>query len=475
LPDSIGDVADARWIRALEEIVLPNWQIALGLIMAFIVATTMLKQRRRQSNIVAWTLFILFFPVIGSLFFLLIGGRKLRRTVETKRAINSLAGVITRDDEDSGPPKPENGHEFILLNDEDGTAMWHALCREIDAARTSIHITTYILGCDAVGRDIIRRLAARAREGVQVRLLLDALGSWGAKWRICAPLIEAGGHVQRFMPVLPFLSRNSANFRNHRKMAVFDGQRAITGGQNLAIEYTGPEPHKKRYRDFSVLISGPVVAELTRIFLSDWCFANAESPQAYKGQLLFDPQPAGAVRIEVVGGGPDEPHDPVWERFVTLIQECRKEITLVTPYLVPDEVLFRVLLSKIRSGRKVRLILPRKSDHPFLDLARRPYLRALHKAGAEVLLFQKGVLHAKLFIIDNSIGVVGSANLDMRSLFVNFEVATFIYSPNTVRRLRLLADSLAEDCVPYAGSPLETRNYRNRALEALAHMVGPLL
>src|SRR5690606_7429931 len=134
-----------------------------------------------------------------------------------------------------------------------------------------------------------------------------------------------------------------------------------------------------------------------------------------------------AVRLEVVSGGPDEPNDPVWEHFVTLIQECRKEMTLVTPYLVPDEVLFRVLLAKIRAGRKVRLILPRNSAHPFPDLARRPYLRALHKAGAEVLLYEKGVLHGKLFIIDKSVGVVGSANLDMRSLFVNFEVATFIH------------------------------------------------
>ncbi|MDR2983117.1 MAG: phospholipase D-like domain-containing protein [Puniceicoccales bacterium] len=464
-----------KWIQVFERIVLPNWETALGLIMAFIVATTMLKQKRKQSNIIAWTLFILISPVLGSLFFMLIGGRKHNRTLRTKRTINTLAGVLTHEDDPLGPPKPELGNSFELLDDPDGTAMWHAMCREIDTAKKSIHITTYILGADDVGREIIKRLAQRAKDGVEVRLLIDAVGSWGAKYKICNPLIEAGGKVQRFMPVIPFQGRGSANFRNHRKMAVFDGQRAIIGGQNLADDYIGPEPSSKRYRDFSALISGPSVAELTRIFLSDWCFASGETPDAYTEQLKFNPEPTGAVKMEIVSGGPDEPNDPIWEHFLLLFQECRKGMTLVTPYLVPDEVLFRILLSKLRMGHKIRFIVPRKSDHPFLDLARRPYLRALHKAGAQILLYEKGILHGKLFISDNTVGVVGSANLDMRSLFVNFEVATFVHSQNTVRRLRLLADSLATDSTPYEGSKLHKFNWRNRSLEALAHMVGPLL
>ncbi|MDR1497406.1 MAG: phospholipase D-like domain-containing protein [Puniceicoccales bacterium] len=464
------------WLRTLEQIVLPNWQSALGFIMAFAVGMTMLKQRRRQSNIIAWTFFTLLFPVIGLLSFLLFGGRKLRRTAATKRTINRIAGIITRSG--GGPPTPsapEGGNGITLLDDKDGIATWKALCAEIAAAKTSIHITTYLLGHDETGTEIVRLLSARAREGVQVRLLVDALGSLGVRWRLCDPLIKAGGHVCRFLPVIPFPRQGSANLRNHRKMAVFDGQTAIVGGQNLALEYIGPAPHKGRFRDFSARISGPAVAELTRIFLSDWCFASGESPERHREQLRFRPEPAGAVRIEIVSSGPDEPDDPLWERFIALIQECRKEVTLITPYFVPDETLFRSLLLKIRSGRKVRLILPARSDHPFLDLARRPYLRVLHKAGADVRFHQKRMLHGKLFIVDNSIGVIGSANLDMRSLFVNFEVATFVYSPNTMRRFRLLSESIAAETLPYAGSKMEARNWRNRALEALAHMVGPLL
>jgi cardiolipin synthase len=476
------------WFHILERIVIPNWQNSLGLILAFLVGASMIRQRRRQSNIVAWTLLILVFPILGIFLFLLIGGRKHRRTVATKRAINALAGVFTHKKNDfadsdaewtamaSVPPSaPKLGHAITVLDDADGTATWETLRDEIAVAKNTIHITTYCLGCDVVGRSIIEMLAARAHSGVQVRLLMDAVGSFGARLRVCRPLLDAGGAVERFMPVLPFPTRGSANLRNHRKMAIFDGQRAIVGGQNLATEYIGPCPNKKRFRDFSVRIDGPAVADLTRIFLSDWCFASGQSPTLYRELLGFQPCPSGTVRTKVVSGGPDEPTDPVWEHFVSLIQECRKEITLVTPYLVPDEVLLRALLAKLHAGRRVRLIVPLRSDHRFLDLARRPYLRALHRAGAQILLYNQRILHGKLFLVDGNVAGIGSANMDMRSLFVNFEVAAFIYSPNSVRRLRMLANKLAAECQPYAGSKLEAGNWQNRTLEMIAHMVGPLL
>ncbi len=468
------------WMRAIGRVVLPHWETALGLVMAFIVASSMLRQRRKQSNIVAWTLLILFWPVIGSLLFLLMGGRKHERSLRTKRAINAVAGGISHENDLSEntagrQPPPESGNSFELLDDEDGTATWHALCREIDAATTSICVTTYILGKNDIGREFIRRLAARARAGVKVRLLIDAVGSRGAKLLVCRPLIDAGGEVYRFMPVFPFQGRGTVNFRNHRKIAIFDGQRAIIGGQNIAREYMGPESYKKRFRDFSALISGPAVAELTRIFLSDWCFAAGESPAHHAEQLRFEPEPVGAVKMRIVAGGPDEPGDPVWEQFLALFQECRRDLTIVTPYLVPDEVLYRLLLAKLRTGCRVTLIVPKKSDHPFLDLARRPYLRAFHKAGAKILLYEKGLLHGKLFLADNTAGVIGSANLDMRSLFVNFEVATFICSANVVRRLRVLANSLAANASPYEESKLFVDNRKNRLLESLAHLAGPLL
>ncbi|MDR2430352.1 MAG: phospholipase D-like domain-containing protein [Puniceicoccales bacterium] len=460
-----------------DEIVWPRWQSVLGLVLAAAAVSVMVRERRGRSNIMAWMFFILFLPVLGALCFLLFGGRKHLRSVALKRAINSVAGVITTGQREG---VAEGGNSFELLGDEGGMAAWEALCAEIESARESIHITTYILGCDRVGRELVRRLAARARAGVRVRLLVDAVGSWGARLRVCGPLVAAGGEVLRFMPVVTLTGRRGgANFRNHRKMAVFDGQRAVVGGQNLGARYMGPAVSKGRYRDFSVRVCGPVVAGLTRIFLSDWCFASGESPERYREQLRFSPGAAGAVRMEVVGSGPDVPGDPLWERFVGLIQECRGGITLVTPYLVPDEVLFRVLLAKVRAGKRVRLIVPRRSDHPFLDLARRPYLRALHGAGAEVLLYDgdegEGMLHGKLFLVDKGVGVVGSANLDMRSLFVNFEVALVIHSPNVVRRLRVLEAELVANCVPYAGSGLEVSNWRNGVLEALAHVVGPLL
>ncbi|MDR1817603.1 MAG: phospholipase D-like domain-containing protein [Puniceicoccales bacterium] len=481
----MADNAPDNWLHTLEQFVLPTWQSALGAAVALLVGAILLHRRRRQSNILAWMFFIFAFPLAGTAAFLVFGLRKHQKTVALKRRINCIAGIMTREDDDgsagiadsavTGPVRPLLGNSVTLLDDDAGTATWRALRDEIAAARESIHITTYMLGRDDVGRALVEQLAARAREGVAVRLLVDALGSLSAKWGFCRPLVAAGGQVRRFMPLLPFQWRGPTNLRNHRKIALFDGRRAIIGGQNLAERYIGPTPHAGRFRDFSALVSGPAVAELTRVFLSDWCFAGGEHPERYEKQLRFNPEPTGGVRMAIVSGGPDEPGDPLWEQFLTLIQECRKELVIVTPYLVPDEVIFRLLLAKLRAGRRVRLIMPAHSDHPFLDLARRPYLRTLHRAGATVLLYNRGMLHGKMFLVDGGVGVIGSANLDMRSLFVNFEVAGFIYSPNTIRRLRLLANDIAGGCIPYGESHLAPRHLRNRFLEAVAHLAGPLL
>ncbi|MDR0534927.1 MAG: phospholipase D-like domain-containing protein [Puniceicoccales bacterium] len=484
------------WMQTLVRCLLPDWHTGSSLVPALLVGLHMLRQNRARGKIATWMLCILLFPILGTLSYLLFAGRKLSRTTRLRKIINRIASELgapgTPPPPQPGmdaaatppattdiptPPETLGGNAITLLADEDGTSTYNALLREIAAARQTIHITTYILGRDIVGREIIAALARRARDGVRVRLLVDALGSFGAKWGLCAPLEQAGGHVRRFMPVLPLPRhwRGSANLRNHRKIAIFDGQRAIIGGQNLAIDYIGPAPRASRYRDFSALVEGPSVAALTRIFLGDWCFAARESPSDHHQLLRHRPAQAGPVRLEIISGGPDSFDDTLWERLLVLIQESRSQITLVTPYLVPDDVLLRVLLLKIRAGVHTRLILPRTSDHPLLDLARRPFLRALHHAGAEILLHDNRMLHAKLFLLDSGTAVIGSANLDTRSLLVNFEVAAIVHSHAAIRPLRLLADDLAAHSTPHAGPGLESRTLRGRALESLASILAPLL
>ena len=450
-----------------------------GFALALLVVARLFSERRTPSNTLAWSLIIFFAPYVGVPLYFLFGGRKSRRLVAHKKAIRTLAESVyyAKDHPDHTPPiwqhlpLPAGGNSFELL--PDGTACFKAFLQAIDEAQETIDIATYILGKDHIGQTIVQHLCSRASAGVQVRLMVDALGSWGAGGRFLNPLREAGGQVARFMPMLPLQTQTSSNLRNHRKMAIFDHKQAIIGGQNLDHRFMGTLEVPALFNDFSTLISGPAVAQLNRIFVGDWCFAAKEKPLTFKDALRYTPTIAGQESIRVISSGPDVEGDPLWESLITLIQDCNDSLTLVTPYFLPDESLFRSLLVKARTGRHVRLILPEKSNHALVDIARQSFLRRLHEAGAEILLYTPGMLHAKLFIVDQSIAMIGSANFDLRSLFVNFEVGVFLTSPGALNSLRKWTDVLVKDCRPYhgVGKPSASRQW----LEDVAHILAPLL
>lgn len=458
--------------------VTPHWGAVLGASLALYVFSRQLSERRPPGNIMAWGMLMLIAPIPGLILFMLFGARKRAEMGRIRLAVARAAGLLRENepgraaglDAESTP-----GNRVTLLADAAGTATFLAMREQIARATTSIHILTYIFGDDATGRELVRMLAERARAGVKVRLLVDALGSRGAGDALFRELTEAGGEFARFMPVAPWKARSSANLRNHRKLAVFDGSRAIVGGQNLAEEYTGPATMTGRYRDFGALIEGPAAAAFGRLFAADWCFATGEAPELLRYDLVVKPDPAGETSVEVVGGGPDFLNDPIWEKLVTLAADCRKELVIVTPYIVPDEVLLRLIAAKARAGRRVKIITPKKSDHPFLDFARRHHLKILRDAGARVFFHGNGMLHGKLFIVDREVVVMGSANLDMRSLFVNFELATVVRDRAVAAEALRLAEVLESESKP-AGPPRNKAvSFKERTLENLAHLLAPLL
>lgn len=458
--------------------VAPHWSTGLGACLALYVFSRQLSERRPPGNIMAWGMLMLIAPVPGLVLFTLFGARKRREMWRIRLSVARAAGLVRGDEakpQRGFDAEPVPGNRVTLLADDAGTATFLALREQIAGATTSIHILTYIFGDDSTGRELVRLLAARAREGVRVRLLVDALGSRGAGDGVFREITDAGGEFSRFMPVAPWKPRGSANLRNHRKLAVFDGARAIVGGQNLATEYTGPVPETGRFRDFGALIEGPAAAAFGRLFAADWCFATGEAPELLRYDLAVKPEPVGPTSVAVVGGGPDFRNDPIWEKLVTLTADCRKELVIVTPYIVPDEVLLRLIAAKARAGRKVRIITPKKSDHPFLDFARRHHLQILRDAGARIYFHEKGMLHGKLFIVDGEVAVFGSANLDMRSLFVNFELATVVRDRAVVAEALLLADRLKAESRSAGAPKNKAASLKERTLENLAHLLAPLL
>jgi Phosphatidylserine/phosphatidylglycerophosphate/cardiolipin synthases and related enzymes len=437
--------------------IIPHF-ITVGIfLLGFFFVARLLAEKRQPGNTFAWMLIILLAPYVGVPLYLIFGGRKFRRLIERKsRLLPALEGLQTLDpvsqilptaqaiDAAGASPAVGGNSVRLLMTGEDA---FRCLEEQILSAKYSIHITTFILGRDETGRRIVNLLAQRAREGVKVRLLLDAVGCLFSSGRFVRPLRDAGGEVQRFMPVMPLSTRHSANLRNHRKIAVFDQHTAIIGGHNLARDYMGPVSYRKRFRDFGAAISGPGAALLNEVFLADWAFASGQSLDVLHNELRPDAiRPEGDSAMQIVASGPDVKGDPLYEGILSMIQEARTSILIVTPYFIPDEVLWRSLMVKARAGTEVTLILPARSNHPITDFARRHFTRELRKAGAQVRLFTPGMLHAKAVMIDHRIGLIGSANFDLRSLFVNFEIGVFLYSERDVLAMREWAKELLSYC-----------------------------
>lgn len=464
----------------------PHLFTIVGFVLAVFAIARLMSEKRQPGNTMAWLLIIVLIPYLGVPLFLLLGGRKLQKLAAGKgRILPHLPGVIPASPGVAASPTVQTvvsggaceavgGNRVRLLTT--GEDAFAELETQIRAARHSIHITTFILARDDTGRRLIALLAERARAGVKVRLLLDALGCLFSSRGFVDPLREAGGEVARFMPVVPLSTRGSANLRNHRKIAVFDQHTAIVGGHNLAREYMGPQPWRKRWTDFGAVISGSAAALLNEVFLADWVFASGQSIDDLHREL--DP---GATRLEgrselqVVASGPDVAGDPLYDGILSMIQEAEHSIWIITPYFIPDEVLLRSLLVKARAGKDVTLIVPGRSNHPVTDHASRHSLRLLREAGGRVLFHGPGMMHAKAMIVDDRIGLVGSANFDLRSLFVNFEIGVILYSEPDVRAMRIWAGELLRNCREY--DPQHKRRFPllSNIAEDLSRLLAPLL
>jgi cardiolipin synthase A/B len=472
--------------RVSEHPLVPHLLTVGGFILALFLVARLLTEKRQPSNTFAWLLVIILVPYIGVPLYLFLGGRKLQRLVARKNQVTpSLDGqehidvpsqvsptAQTINASGASPPVANNAVDLITT----GEQMYAVLEKGIREAQHSIHITTFILGRDDTGRRIIKLLAERARQGIKVRLLLDAVGCMFSSRGFADPLRQAGGEVHRFMPVMPIVTRTSANLRNHRKIAIFDQHTAIVGGHNLAQEYMGPTPQRKRWKDFGAVIKGPGAALLNDVFLADWAFASGQSFEKLHRELRPEATRAeGNSVLQVVASGPDVQGDPLYEGILSMIQEARENIWIITPYFIPDEVLWRSLMVKARAGVDVTLVLPAHSNHPITDFARRHYTRELQKAGARVMLFGPGMMHCKAMIVDHRMGLLGSANFDLRSLFVNFEIGVVLYSESDVSAIRAWADELLKSCKELKQERRRRSRIMSAIVEDLCRLLAPLL
>jgi len=348
---------------------------------------------------------------------------------------------------------------------DDGILAYEAFLREIRGATRAIRIEMYLIGNDQVGVSLLEALAERASNGVDVRLLIDDLLITSTPRKPLRALVAAGGHVARFMPLFHIPFRGRANLRLHRKIAVFDGERAIVGGMNLAEEYMGPTKIVDRWRDLSLVIDGGAVAALGAIFAADWEFATHEALPALVADAASMPETIG-----VIPSGPDSPGDAIYDQILTMAFRAERRLWVATPYFVPDEALSRALEIAARRGVDVRVIVPAKSNHRIADLVAGPLLRELEAGGGKVYRYTPGMLHAKVVLADDR-AIVGSANFDMRSMFLDYEVAMSFTGVVEVDRVQQWFEATFVDTT--AGAR-KSAWFRSR-IEATARLVAPLV
>lgn len=458
-------------------------------------------ERRESSSIWAWLLVLFFIPIVGFILYLLLG-RKLTRRRMFRWSGRKKIGIETLVDYQIESIK-EGSFEYklsetaskykeliymnllsnhaVLTQDnhihifDDGQDKFDRLLEDIAEAKHHIHIQYYIFRLDRLGTRILDALIEKARQGVQVRVLYDEMGSRGVHKKDFKALIEQGGEVEVFFPsVLPLINPRM-NYRNHRKIVVIDGKIGYIGGFNVGDEYLGLKEKFGYWRDTHLRINGSSVQPLQTRFLLDWNQASDRKNLEYEDSFFPTFYRQGNTAIQIVSSGPDSDWEAIKNGYIKLINMAKKYVYIQTPYFIPDDAFINAVRIACLSGIDVRIMIPNKPDHIFVYWATYYYVGLLIEAGAKVYVYENGFLHTKMVVIDDEAASVGTANIDSRSFKLNFEANAFIYDTDVAHQLA----ELFERDILYS-SELTPEKYKNRSTiiklkESISRLLSPIL
>ena len=430
-------------------------------------------ERRSPLSTLSWCYAVTFIPFFGVVAYYVIGPRRMdRKRLRYRGLRQKLRESLQEVQRDAEIPSDVARQVMLALRGgeaplasatkldlyRDGASAFAAMEKAIAAARHHVHVEFYIYEPDRLGTRLRDLLAAKAREGVEVRLLVDGMGASRAKKAFFAPILEAGGAVDVFMPPrLSFVHFRLLNFRTHRKIVVVDGRVGFVGSMNVAdCHTTGDEKWPKPWRDTHVGIEGSAVHGLQRVFLENWMFVTGSAPTT---PAYFPELEDGPHRLQVLHSGPDRLEYNIHEYLFSAIAGADERVLVTGPYLVPDDCMLAALCSAAHRGVDVQLLVPVRSDLRIVDAAQRSYYSELLAAGVKIHEYMPTMLHAKTLLIDRELSFVGTPNLDNRSLRLNFEVAAAIYGTETADQF---AAAFAEDLKSARAVTVE--NVENRSV-----------
>ena len=458
------------------------------------IMLTVLMDNRQPAKTIAWVLVLLFVPVVGIVLYIffgqntrkmkLISGRSLdqlskrsmlefveQRNLRIPEYFSSLVRLFTN--QSLSLPFKDNAVEFYT----DGYQFFPALLQAIKGATNHIHLDTYIFADDPLGRLVSDALIAKAREGVEVRLIYDDVGCWRVPERFFDRMRQAGVKVRSFMPVRFPAFTSKVNYRNHRKVCVIDGIQGFIGGMNIALRYVKGLHHGTLpWRDTHMRLRGSVVYALQRAFLVDWYFVDRTLINDHR---YYPPMPwhiSNDSLAQVVTSSPIAQWPDIMQGYVRILLEAKRYVYMETPYFLPTEPVLFAMRTAALAGVDVRLLIPRRSDAWLIQLASMSYVTETLEAGVKVRLYEKGFNHSKLLVADDQISTCGSTNIDFRSFENNFEANVFFYDRQTALRIKdiYMRD---EDCsINFSEArELHHRPYMHRFVESLLRLLSPLL
>ncbi|MDR9499419.1 MAG: cardiolipin synthase [Hydrogenovibrio sp.] len=448
----------------LQDNLWPLGLYATNMVLVVLVVLHMLYQRRSPQNLMAWLFALILLPLIGVLVYWVFGSRKLLYKKNKSNLAFTPSGKGTLPGSGSvmatALKRLLEHHQLPTttvancVHAYSAETLWPAFEQRLKQARHSICLQTYIFELDDTGQRLADLLAEKARAGLEVKLLLDSVGSFALyrRRKRLRFLEQAGVKVAFFQPLFKTFFNQQVNLRNHRKIYLIDQTTVFTGGMNLSDDYFGPDRTdaqdggKVRWVDWLFEINGPSVVTYAQVFAEDWFYTTGEivlpltedekkQNGLASGQQTAKESDFDQAWLQVLPSGPDMAGDVLFESLLYAIYQAKERIQIVSPYFIPDSSIMSALLIAIKRGVTVTLLTPAKSDHLIFDLGRSSYMRELAEAGGEVLLYPSGMLHAKLVVFDQQAVLLGTANLDYRSLFINYEMAAFAYSEGLLAEL----------------------------------------
>ncbi len=478
-----------------------SWLLSAILILNMTLATVIIfRERRDIGSTWAWLLVLYFIPLLGFVLYLffaqnfkrtrLFEWKEIDRTGTEEAAKEQLVRV-SETGHAMRNPAANDYHDLIVMHLKaklalysednevelllDGKRKFDRLFRDIAEAKDHIHIQYYIIQKDELGAKLIRALAEKARSGVSVRLLYDELGSRRLNGRSLGELREAGGIAEAFFPSKFRLINFRLNYRNHRKLVIIDGKIGYVGGFNVGDEYLGLSPKFGYWRDTHLRIRGGAVQAMQTRFILDWNQASREDIH-YRPNLFPGPGAgSGKTGVQIVASGPESKLEYIKNGYVKMISSAKRSILIQTPYFVPDAGYLDALRIAALSGVQVSIMIPDKPDHPFIYWATLSHIGVMLKAGVSVYLYRNGFMHAKTIVVDEEIASVGTANMDVRSFKLNFEVNAFLYDKEISGKL---ADAFREDIKVSEILTPEKYARRSRLIrikESVSRLLSPIL